>query len=229
VLTIVTWIWSQKGRSVVYKPESVNVWANMVSRNITIPHRFLCFAEDSQGIEIPTYPLWEDIKVSRSDWGNHRPHCYRRLKAFSEDMRPILGDRFVSMDLDCVVTGNLDEILGRNDDFIINRGTTGKNTYNGSMWMMNTGARKQVWEDFTEIGAKEAARHFLGSDQSWIRYKLGPFEKTWGPEHGVNTYLALRRIYDANLKNTNLVFFQGTMKPWESTAQEFSWVRQNYR
>jgi hypothetical protein len=228
MLTIVTWLWHQKNRAILYKPEYVNTWARMITRNVTIPHRLLCITDNANGIEIDTFPLWEPPSVSNPNWGITRPQCYVRLKAFSKEMKPVLGDRFVSVDLDCVVTGNLDRILSKDEDFIINRGETKKNDYNGSMWMMNTGARDQVYSQFNQAGVNQAYRNgYMGSDQGWIRQCLGPKEKTFGNEDGVRSFV---RVRNAPLpEDTRIVFFQGSIKPWDSTAQRVGWIRDNWK
>jgi hypothetical protein len=229
MLTVVSWFWRQRNTSILYKPEFVNVWANMVRRNLTIPHRLLCITTEPDGIEIDTYPLWEDFGINNPRWGASKPQCYRRLKAFSEEMRPILGDRFVSMDIDCVITGNLDEMLSRQEDFIINRGRTHKNIYNGSMWMMNTGARSHVWDEFRGEESVQQASRWMGSDQAWMREALGPDEATWGPEDGIAAYVHLRAIPKWKPKNTKIVFFQGSYKPWSHGAENIDWIRENWR
>jgi hypothetical protein len=229
MITVVTWLWSQKGRQVLYKPEYVNTWARMISRNLTIPHRLLCITDNPEGIEIETYPLWEPPEVINEKWGITRPQCYVRLKAFSEEMKPILGDRFVSVDLDCVVTGSLDAVFSKPDDFIINKGETLKNDYNGSMWMMNTGARSKVWSGFSQDGVRKASESFMGSDQGWIRYCLGSEEKTFTNQDGVFSYVRIKNDRRWRPNQSCIVFFQGSIKPWDSTAQKHIWVRDNWK
>jgi hypothetical protein len=98
----------------------------------------------------------------------------------------IFGKRFVCMDLDCVITGNLDPLFDVPDDFKIFHGTGGGRPYNGSMILMTAGARSQVYEQFNQEAAVEAGNKFLGSDQAWISQVLGPDEATWGPADGVS-------------------------------------------
>jgi hypothetical protein len=229
MLTVVSWFWRQKNSSILYKPEFVNVWAKMVSRHLSMPHRLLCITEDPVGIDIDTYPLWEDLGVSNPQWGGSKPQCYRRLKAFSEEMRPILGDRFVSMDIDCVITGSLDELLSRSEDFVINRGRTHKNSYNGSMWMMDTGARANVWTEFKGEESVRQASRWMGSDQAWMREALGPHEATWGIEHGIAAFTHTKAIPNWKPKNTKIVFFQGSFKPWSQGAEKIDWIREHWR
>ena len=229
MLTVVSWFWVQKNSSIVYKPEYVNVWARMVARHLTIPHRLLCITDSPKGIDIETYPLWDDLGINNPQWGNSRPQCYRRLKAFSKEMQPVLGDRFVSMDIDCVILDNLDEILGRDDDFVINRGRTYKNSYNGSMWMMDTGCRDFVWSDFKGEESVRQAGKWMGSDQAWMREALGPDEKTWGPEHGIEAFSHTRGIPKWKPNKSKIVFFQGSYKPWSNGADKIDWIKDNWK
>ena len=46
------------------------------------------------------------------------------------------------LDLDCVVTGNLDPVLGRSEDFIAWKDIAPPQPYCGSMVMMDAGARR---------------------------------------------------------------------------------------
>jgi hypothetical protein len=71
-----------------------------------------------------------------------------RLRLFSDDMRELLGPRFIAMDLDCVVTGDLTPIFQRTEPFVINAYNTTERDqrYNGSMILMDAGARAKVWE-----------------------------------------------------------------------------------
>jgi hypothetical protein len=41
-----------------------------------------------------------------SPCGARQPSCYRRLKAFSAEAARCSAPRFVSLDLDCVITGD---------------------------------------------------------------------------------------------------------------------------
>jgi hypothetical protein len=49
------------------------------------------------------------------------------------------------------VTGPLDPLFDRKDDFTILQGinTTNPCPYNGSIWMLKAGARPEVWSEFS--------------------------------------------------------------------------------
>lgn len=225
-LRILTWFWQQPGGRSKYTAEHVNIWASMVRRHISMPHRIACVTRETSGldssIEIIEPPTdFEDVRIP--SWGENMPQCLRRLAMFRPDAAAIFGDRFVNMDLDCVIGGSLDPLFDRPADFMMYRGTSPKRPYNGSMLMMTAGARPQVYTDFTPEGAAEAGKEYVGSDQAWIAHKLGWGEKVWGAEDGV--------YWRANRGDSTVpprvVFFPGKTKPWDHLDD--AWIAENYR
>ena len=236
MINVMTWLWRQKGRRFSkYNAESVNVWARMVSRNLTIPHKISCVTNMPEGIEdwIEIIPLTKDFdRVESSRWRekDSKPQCYRRIDMFRPDAGEIYGERFVSMDLDCIVTGNLDPLFSRGDDFVVMRGTAGTRPYNGGMILMDAGARPYVYTNFTPELVEKATSVYVGSDQAWISFCLGWLEKTWDEEDGV--YYFGNRVSSEIRKqgppdDMRLLFFPGMPKPWE-LSKKHSWIRDNY-
>lgn len=246
MLSVVTFLWRDEqyrwNRFFRYGPDHVNRLRNMVRRNLKLDHEFCCITDDSSGIEkdIRIVPLWDDLR--------HMGRCYVRLKAFSEEMREVIGERFVSIDLDAVIVRDITPVLDRNEDFVI-WGDVARNTpYNGSMWMMNAGARKQVWEDFDPetspgLGKK---RGYIGSDQAWMAVCLGAGESKWGQRDGVYSFrrhiLPRRRNLPLGLlrrrcpKGVNLpepariVFFHGHFDPSQPAIQGICpWIGEHWR
>ena len=225
-LTIVGWLW--KGERNLYGPQHANTWARMIHRNLTIPHRFIVvtdFAESEFSRLIEPLPLWDDWRdLVNPTWGLNHYTCYVRLKAFSRAAREFFGPRFVSIDLDCVVLGNLDALFQRDDEFLIYRRPVlmtpfdELNCYQASMWMMDAGARAQVWEKFRGASSVHDARQYLGTDQGWLRHILGPDEKGWDVTDGVYGWPQLRDNHNYSgspPKGAKIVFFYGKQKPWE--------------
>jgi hypothetical protein len=206
-----------------------------VARHYRKPHRVICVTDDPKGIDsaITIVPLWKDLAEIQNPHGGHQPSCYRRLKAFSAQAADWFGPRFVSVDLDCVITANMAPLWDRTEDFIIWGSQTDKRAwYNGSMWMMTAGARKQVWDTFNprfSPGQARRAGHF-GSDQGWIGHCLGKKEATWGQTDGVYSF----RVHLNNgsippPSHTRIVFFHGRYDPWHPHCQEIPWIAENYR
>ena len=228
MLNIYTWKWKQPGGRTTYTAQHVNAWARMMTRHLTIPHRLICITDEPKDIQCETIPLPEwSPEVDNPHWPARKgvPQCYRRLGMYRRDAAVTYGDRFVSMDLDCIVTANIDHLFDHYDDFRMFRGTSGKRPYNGSMMQMTAGSRPQVFEKFTPELAVKASSLYIGSDQAWIAFALGWLEKTWGVEHGVLPMGKKRGIHELP-KNHCLLFTPDKIKPWDVKSEI---VREFYR
>jgi hypothetical protein len=235
-LDVVTWKWRPlPGYRSKFTAEHVNLLAAMVRRWYAGPHRFSCITDDAAGIDhdyVRVIPLWPDHADLCNPSFRGGPNCYRRLKAFSREAADIIGPRFVSLDLDCVVTGDLAPLWERPDDFVIWGDTAFRKGYNGSMWLLRAGTRSQVWDTFDPgRSPKEAhAAGQRGSDQGWITHCLGPHQPTWKQADGVYSYrndIAPRG--GALPENARIVFFHGHVDPDNPKAQGLPWVREHYR
>ena len=238
MVSVVTWKWTpNNGYRSKYSGDNVNTLRRMVARCYQKPHRFICVTDDPTGInsDVEVVPLWSDHGSMISKHGIKNPSCYRRLKAFSAEAREWFGERFISIDLDMVLVGDVTPIFDRQEDFIIwSNSTMDKRThYNGSLWMMTAGARQQVWEDFDPKTSPQLAWRAgcFGSDQAWISYRLGPGEATWGPEDGIYSYRVhiARKMGYKLPADARIVAFHGGTDPWSYKAQQLSWVREHYR
>lgn len=223
MITVLSWFWNQPGGRVTYKPEHILIWADMVRRHLSQPARIACVTDeeiDLPGIEI-IRPPQEFRDVSLPTWPIHRPQCLRRLVMFRADAAQWFGERFVCMDLDCVIGDQLDLLFDWSVGFRIANGTASGRPYNGSLMQITAGARTKVYDDFTAAGAIEAGSKFTGSDQAWLAHCLGPDEATWGDADGVH-FQGLARTSERRIK-----FFAGNDKPWMRLHDP--WVRENYR
>lgn len=229
-LTVLAWYWNQPGGRITYKPEHVSIWADMVRRNLKMPHRIACVTDIPEGIDksIKIIPPPRDFEgITIPSWGPQKPQCLRRIAMFSRKAGRIFGDRFVCMDLDCVISDQLDPLFETDAEFKMFRGTTVGRPYNGSMMLIKAGSRPQVYERFSAHEAAEAGRKFVGSDQAWISHVLGPKEQTWGPEDGVRWW---DRQKVERLGPTRLMFFPGYLKPWHLVENGIDdWSAKHYR
>ena len=100
-VNIVTLKWGTR-----YGPEFVNKLFAGVKRNLTQPFQFVCFTDDEKGLTegIHSFPIPEiDIEPPRLYTG------WRKLCLFQKDL-PIDGF-CLFLDLDIIVTGNLDDFF----------------------------------------------------------------------------------------------------------------------
>lgn len=235
-LTFVTFKWrAPPGYRSTFRGEHVDTLRRMVARNYDRPHRFVCVTDDAEGIEEPDvelFELWPDLARVTNPSGRGNPSCYRRLRVFAKNAGAWLGPRFVCLDLDCVIVGDLAPLVDRPDPFVIWRSTTTGNPYNGSMFMLEAGARPQVWEDFDPVMSPIETRRarLFGSDQAWIAHRLGAGEAVWTPADGVHSFRNEIREAQGRLpKGARVVFFHGKVDPWDAEARRLSWVREHYR
>lgn len=235
MLSVVSWLWrAPKGYRSQFGAKHVNILASMVSRNYAAPHRFICVTDAPDGInsDIEIVPLWNDHAHIPSPHGPGNPSCYRRLKAFSAEAEEMFGKRFVSIDLDTVIVGDLAPIFDRTEDFIIWGDTNPSTPYNGGLFMMTAGARRQVWETFDPARSPTVARKmgYFGSDQAWIGACLGKKEAKWGTADGVYSYRNHIKHTGGRLPpGARIILFHGQTDPDHDAAQRHSWVRDHYR
>jgi hypothetical protein len=247
MLTVVCWKWQPVNplyRS-KFNAGHVNVLFNMVKRNYRGPFRMVCITDDPTGItdRVIAVPLWDEFRHIPSPLGVDYPACYARLRAFDRDFSRIVGDRFVSIDLDCVIAGDITDLWSRSEDFVIWENNAfhgmspGKDKpitpYNGSMWMMAPGARQKVYSDFDPVYSPIHTHNagFVGSDQAWMAYCLGPNEAVWTKEDGVYSWRSHMKNRNYRLPaDARIVFFQGHEDPWDQSAHDkAAWIKEHYR
>lgn len=235
MLTVVTWRWRPKpGYRSTYAPETVRVLRNMVARHYPHPHRFVCVTDDATGLDdIDTVPIWDDFANVPSPHGESNPSCYRRLRAFHPEIGRVFGDRFVSLDLDTVIVGDLTPVWQRPEDFVIWGDTGPRSRYNGSMFLMSAGCRPQVWTDFDPTHSPDQAKSagFWGSDQGWLSYRLGPDETKWSYADGVCSYRNHILPNNGALPaGARIVFLHGKNDPWDAHVRSrHAWLREHYQ
>ncbi len=229
-VSVVTWLWKPKlAYRSNFTPQTVNVLQQMVKRHYPYPHRFICVTDQTDGLnaDIEVVPPWNDFVKLQNPSGPKNPSCYRRLRAFAPNIGYTFGERFVSLDLDCVITGDLTPVWDRPEPFVIWGDTIPRTAYNGSMFLLTAGARPQVWTTFDPVRSPQqsyAARCF-GSDQGWLSFCLGRGEATWTKDDGVYSYRNEIMATNVLPPNARIVFFHGDGDPWDAKQQRIPWVQ----
>ncbi len=243
MITFVSWRWTptRKYRS-TFAPETVYALRDAIAKHYAKPHRFVCVTDKPNELPgIETIPLWDDWAHVSSSIGHSYPSCYRRLKLFAPDAGETFGERVVSIDLDTVIVKDITPIFDRTEDFVIWGESDFPHTTPccGSLWMLKTGTRPQVWTEFRGERSRDEARkaRCMGSDQGWIAYILqgrkpapGNWkEATWTRDHGVYSYRKHIKKLGGHLpKEAKLIAFHGKVDQWSQEAQCLQWVRDNY-
>lgn len=230
MLSIVTFKWRTPGYRATFTSEHVNTLRRMVRRHYPKPHRFICITDDPAGLAegIEAVPLWDDHRAVPNPTGGGRPGCYLRLKLFDPAIEALVGKRFVMMDLDVVVTGDLSPIFDRPEPAVFWKSPHNEWPYNGALMMMDAGARPEVWADFDPVESPRAthARGYRGSDQAWISHRLGAGEAVWTERDGVVFQNDLWMPSSRMSRGARLVFTTAGHPPWTARAR---WVQEHYR
>lgn len=208
-----------------YTSEHVNTLFRMLQRHYHKPFRLICVTDDPAHIDCETLPLWDKYLYLGG--------CFNRLYTFSPDMQELFGERFVCIDLDCVIVNDITDLFSSSTDFMINSYKPLPHTaspdqrYNGGLYMMNAGARKEVWESFDPVESvrriQNSPQVCIGSDQAWIRLCLGREEARWTCGHGV---YESRQFNDKLPEDARIVFFAGARDP---SQRKYKWIQENWR
>lgn len=230
MLTVITWLWAQPNGRAKYTAHNANVWADMVRRNLSVPHEVAIVTDITEGLDPSIRVIapprdFEDVRIPT--WGPDKPQCLRRLALFRRDAAEVFGgDTILSMDLDCVIGASIDPLIpGYDVDFKMFKGTSGKRPYNGSLLYIKAGARPQVYDRFTPDEAVQAGERFVGSDQAWISHVLGWGEQTWSVRDGIHAWGSRHN----HKSRPRIMFFLGNPKPWDMEPQQNAWVAWNYK
>ncbi len=135
----------------------------------------------------------------------------------------------VNLDLDTVVTGELDPVFNRDEDFAILQGANAANPcpYNGSMFMLRAGAHPEVWSEFSLEAARKVPFYEFPDDQGWIWHKI-PNAAGWkAGQNGVYAFQKPGWPKGENIpSDARIVFFPGKRDPSQFTR--LGWIRENW-
>jgi hypothetical protein len=141
-----------------YTPDYVTKLYRSLKRNSTIPFEFVCIS-DTNDIEADVILPYNHNSDIKKHW--------HKLKFFSPqfaNQQP--GDDIVIMDIDQVITGNVDDLIGFpvDNNELISYGVWWNNTrnikekelkdknilpLNGGFYKFKSGSLKKIWDDFS--------------------------------------------------------------------------------
>ena len=231
MLHIVTWWWGQK-----YHPEYILKLATAIERQVSQEHNFIVMT-DRPDVEMDLIPAYFDYQhINEEDLHLTKiKGCFARLRMFDPNWQYLIdaepGDRIVNIDLDFVITGNLDSLFDRPEPFVILQGANTANPcpYNGALFMIRAGEFPEVWNDFSLENASKIPFYEFSDDQGWLWHKL-PDAPAWpvGPKSGIYVYKKNQWPEgDALPAGARAVTFIGKKNPKD--LQHLPWVRDNWR
>ena len=128
-----------------YTPDYVSKLYRSLKRNSTVPFEFICLS-DTNDIEA-------DVILPYNHHSDIKKH-WHKLKFFSPQFggqKP--GDDIIIMDIDQVIVGNVDGLLGHsvNENELVSYGQWWDNELklNGGFYKFKSGSLKSIWDDFS--------------------------------------------------------------------------------
>lgn len=130
-----------------YPADYVNKLHNMVARHLTLLYRFVCLTDDGSGID-PRVEVFPIPKIPNPSNGPERG--WTKLVTFSPTLYDLQGATLF-LDLDIIITGNMDEFFNYPADVaIIAEWNKRHGTGNSSVYRFNIGAHPDVLDHFSK-------------------------------------------------------------------------------
>jgi hypothetical protein len=223
MLTICTWLWGDK-----YGQEDVDRLARGVWRNLKQVYCMLVVTDRC----LPVSELYTSIQIPQQDrYLLQERGCFVRLRMFDPEWQDDnLLDRIVCMDLDSVITGPLDPLFTRPENFVILQGANAANPcpFNGSLMMLRAGAHPEVWSDFSLDAAGKVPFYEFPDDQGWLHHKI-PNAAGWQVGERSGVYAFQKPGWpkgEALPKDARMVVFPGWRAP--EKFKQLGWIKENW-
>lgn len=242
-LTVCTYLWTpDKGsRYGGCRGEDVRLLQLQVARHLTVPHDFVVVTDQPD-----VFAHDRDIRAIPIDWTKHVPGtCFVRLFTFSPQAKDVLGEIVLQLDLDVVITGNIDHIVRRDEPLVLWRnprkwcltfpeaGYAAALTYfNCSMMLHRAGTMPEMWSEF-DPQAEPPVHLGFWEDQRWICGRVSKDNPHWDGAHGVYRIGPPSRpwwgVHTTLPENSCIVTFPGNYgKPWHpDTMAANPWIAEH--
>lgn len=220
-VNVISWLWGSK-----YTVNDVTRLATAVKKNLRAPHRFHVFSDVAYSLTgIETHLIRDPALANRS--------CFCRLRMFDPNWQAAFNMKgwILSLDLDLVITGGLDDLLMTTSRFKILQhvNAVNPNPFNASVMLLRTGYHAEVWRDFSLEKANAAPFHEFPDDQGWIWFKL-PKADGWraGRESGIYGFQKPGWPPGMSLpQDARIVSFIGKRKP--GMYKQLLWVKKYWK
>ena len=211
MITVASVLWVGDFKRRRYGPGWVTRLRDMVARNLTLPHRFVCLSNvEVAGIDV--IPL-------AHNW----PGWWSKIELFRDHG---VGGRWLYLDLDVLITGSLNELVGHPAPLVLTpphpvlmgrpeerppRGVTYR--YQSSCIAWSPPAGRAIYEKFNPHVMDQVA-----GDQDWI----AKVDDTY-PTFDVSMFRKLRQCTDGPPPGVRVVLSM----PWKNdeAAKKFPWVQ----
>jgi hypothetical protein len=230
-----------------YSADYVNRLYSMVARNVTGPLRFVCYTDDPRGVrdDVACLPCPEiDLPSPQRNKG------WRKVNLWAERLAGFDGGDVLFLDLDLVITGNIDCFFTWGDDYCVMRNWSEphKRIGNTSVYRFRIGSHPYVLSHLLE-NQDTLLKKFRNS-QTYISHTIRTM--SFWPDDWVKSFkvhcvpAGLKRLFvEPRLPpESKIVVFPGLPKPHHAAVGTWpapihkriykrirpsSWVQQNWR
>lgn len=169
----------------LYDANYVNRLYNMVSRNLTLPFKMVCFTDDEEGINeaIQCYPIPE-VQID----SNLPERMWKKLTTLKEDLYGLQGTALF-LDLDVVIVDNIDCFFQDNNPFMIIKdyNKQWRITGNSSVYRFEIGKHGYVYDYFVDNFDSIRKQHRNEQEYlTWAVHEKGMLNywpKEWCPSY----------------------------------------------
>lgn len=151
-----------------FGPEYVNNLYKMVKKILKMPHRFICFTDDTKDLllEIETRelpPYIENSHIGDKGW--------RKLSLFNKTLSDLNGTALF-LDLDIVIRSSLEPFFEVEGDFLIIKDWDFPNDIigNSSVFRFEIGKHPEILDNFYKIGNE--IRTNYKNEQAFLSYQM---------------------------------------------------------
>jgi hypothetical protein len=205
---------------------------SMVERNLTIPHRFICFTDNTV---IHRRKEFKNTNIEFKPFKRHDLNgWFNKLQLFSPQSE-LDGDTLY-MDLDVVIMDNIDcfATIGKSKNFVgMNDFNPTTGLFNSSIMRFNNQYHSTIWEQYIKRRTEFTNAH---GDQEIISQLIKKHEDTISfPDEWTQSYKWLNRkgeryhttkmTYEQD-PNAKVCVFHGSPNPAESTQK---WVQELWK
>ena len=202
-----------------FGPQYVNRLYDMVEKNLTLPHRFVCFTDDAKGLNknIEVFPLPKVCFEPGPERG------WNKLGIFRKNLGDLEGDALF-LDLDVLILKNIDDFFKEKGDFLIIKDWDFKNYIgNSSVFRFKVGKYPDIVDYFEENRFQIRAQ--FRNEQAYLSYAMKQkgilkyWKKNWCvsfKRHCLRPFPLNWFLFPILPKETKILIFHGHPNPEEA-------------
>lgn len=214
------------GGAAGWREEYINRFANMVARNLSLPHRVILYTDDRQyrndRLEVRYLPEYMDR------WPRHESGIGMNLKRMiAWDPKQDLADAVMVIDLDMTIQNSIDRLItGYRGDFIMNE--AGKGSPGGGIYYTPRRGLfgDRLWQPLHDDLPRALEISEGGRDRLWTDTQLnGRYDFLQRRFPGQVLSYRKNRDNPEALKRAAIVWYHGHPKPHELVEQGDTFIQ----